>query len=340
MDHSIAIIGAGPAGSMLAYKLASSGNRVRLYDHRAPWEKPCGGMLSAGTIKANPELKHYPYPWGRCQAMVHISPGNDRIRLPAKTPNHVVSRIELNRFLLGMAKNSGAQFIQKKVLNVSQNQEEWTIELDNDRQKADIIVGADGVSSIIRKITVGKFSRAHLSLTCGYLLKGVPDDQYIAKFLDIEGYIWVYSRADHASAGIGASLGSVSGKDLFKKLDHFLEENYSGFKALEKYAALIPTVSDENFFDRPCCGENWLLIGDAAGHVDPLVGEGIYYAFESAKAAAQAISGGDIRSYDPLWKSRYGDRLKRRSALKHKLSNLVRKFGPEISGAIRYGEFV
>jgi len=272
--------------------------------------------------------------------MVHISPGNDRIRLPAKTPNHVVSRIELNRCLLEMAKNSGAQFIQKKVLHVSQGRTQWTIELDNNRRKADILVGADGVSSIIRKITVGKFPRAHLSLTCGYLLKGVPEDQYIAKFLDIEGYIWVYSRADHASAGIGATLGSVSGKDLFKKLDHFLQENYSGFKILEKYSALIPTVSDENFFDRPCCGENWLLIGDAAGHVDPLVGEGIYYAFESAKAAAQAISGGDIRSYDPLWKSRYGDRLKRRSAFKHRLSNLVRKFGPEISGAIRYGEFV
>ena len=74
MDQTIAIIGAGPAGSMLAYKLASSGRRVHLFDHRAPWEKPCGGMLSAATIDENPELQRYPYPTRRCHAMVHISP--------------------------------------------------------------------------------------------------------------------------------------------------------------------------------------------------------------------------------------------------------------------------
>jgi geranylgeranyl reductase family protein len=340
MDQTIAIIGAGPAGSMLAYKLASSGRRIHFFDHRAPWEKPCGGMLSAATIDANPELQHYPYPLRRCQEMVHISPRNDRKRIPVELPNYVVSRCDLNRFLLGMAESSGAQLYQKKVLHISQNIKQWVIEFDGGRQNADIIIGADGANSIVRKITVGKFPRAHLSLTCGYILKGLPDDQYISKFLDIEGYIWVYSRTDHASAGIGASLGSISGRDLFKKLDDFLRKNYSEFKIREKYAALIPTVSDENFFDRSCGGNNWLLIGDAAGHVDPVVGEGIHYAFESAKAAAHAISSGDICTYDTLWRDRYGERLKQRAAFKHKLSNLVRKFGPEISGAIRFGGFV
>jgi geranylgeranyl reductase family protein len=340
MSGTIAIIGAGPAGSMLAFKLASKGKKVLLYDHRAPWEKPCGGMLSASAIAANPEFNRYPYAVGHCQSMIHISPGNDRLCLPAQRPNHVVSRLELNRFLLEMARKSGAQFIQKKVLTVSQEKAAWNIELDSGRQKADVIVGADGVNSTIRKITVGKFPRAHLSLTCGYILQGLPRDLYVTKFLDIDGYLWIYSRADHASAGIGASLGSVSAGNLFKKLDHFLQAHYSGIKILQKYSALIPTVSDEQFFDRPCCGENWLLIGDAAGHVDPVVGEGIYYAFESAKAAARAICAGDIGSFDSLWKTRYGERLMQRAAFKHKLSNLVRKYGPEFSGAIRYGEFV
>ena len=340
MDQTIAIIGAGPAGSMLAYKLGSSGRKVYLFDHRTPWEKPCGGMLSAATIDANPELHRYPYPLHPCPATVHISPRNDRKRIATKSPNYVVSRLDLSRFLLELAQSSGAQLFPKKVQHVSPNKKHWAIEYDGGRQIADIIVGADGTNSMVRKVTVGKLPGAHLSLTCGYLLKGLPDDQYIAKFLDIEGYIWVYSRADHASAGIGASLGSVSGKVLFRKLDDFLEENYSGFKILNKYTALIPTISDENFFNRPCCGDNWLLVGDAAGHVDPVVGEGIYYAFESAKAAARAISNGDICTYDALWRDRYGDRLKQRSAFKKKLSNLVGKFGPEISGALRYGEFI
>ena len=340
MDQTIAIIGAGPAGSTLAYILASGGARVHLYDHRAPWEKPCGGMLSAGTILANPELQSYPYPLRRCHAMVHISPRDDCKKLPAIPPSQVFSRIELSRFLLDRAKDAGVQFIPQKVRYVALNKTQWTIDLDDGCRKADIIVGADGVNSIVRKITVGKFPGTHLSLTCGYLLKGVPQDQYLMKFLDIDGYIWVFSRSDHASAGIGAALGSISGKNLFKKLDDFLQQHYSDYEIREKYAALIPAVSNESFFDRPCCGDSWLLVGDAAGHVDPMLGEGLYYAFESAKAAAQAISSGDIRSYDELWKTRYGERLKQRAAFKHNLSNLMHEFGPEISGAIRYGEFV
>ena len=337
MDNTTGIIGAGPAGSMLAYKLASSGNKVFIYDHRAPWEKPCGGMLRPGTIDENPELENYPYPLSLCSDMVYISTRNDRKRISLKTPIPVISRIELNSFLLNLAKNWGAKFIQKKVRHLTRNEKKWIIEADGCCQKADLIVGADGVNSIVRKTTIGKLPKEHLSLTCGYILNGVPEGQYITKFLDIQGYIWVYSRADHASAGIGATLGSISGGGLFKKLDGFLCENFRGFNIKNKYSALVPTPSDERFFDLPCCGHHWLLVGDAAGHVDAIVGEGIYYALESAKIAAHAISTGDIRSFDTLWRNKYGDALKQRASLKKKLSDLVRKFNPEISGAIMYG---
>ena len=93
MNRTVGIIGAGPAGSMLAYKLASSWKKVLLYDHRAPWEKPCGGMLGPGTIDQNPEFMDYPYPLSRYDEIVHISYRNDRKRIATKKPGHIISRL-------------------------------------------------------------------------------------------------------------------------------------------------------------------------------------------------------------------------------------------------------
>lgn len=336
MDTTIGIIGAGPAGAMLAYKLAGTGKKVLLYDHRAPWEKPCGGMLRPDVMRENPELKRYPYPLSFCNEMVYISNRNDCTRMAVKEPTPVISRRELNRFLLDLAKSRGAEFIPQKVRHLSRDKKNWTIKAGDDCRIADILVGADGVNSIVRKATVGKLPKEHLSLTCGYILKGLPEGRFMTKFLDIEGYLWVYSRADHASAGIGATLGSISGRDLFRKLDGFLAENFHSFTIKTNYSAFVPTPSTERFFDLPCCGDRWLLVGDAAGHVDAIVGEGIYYALESAKIAARAIDTEDIHSYDFLWRNRYGDTLKQRASLKKSLSQLVQNFDPEVSGAMMY----
>jgi flavin-dependent dehydrogenase len=89
-------------------------------------------------------------------------------------------------------------------------------------------------------------------------------------------------------------------------------------------------------WEKPCCGNNWMLIGSAAGHVNPAVGEGIYYAPGSAKVAAQAILQGDIHSYDTLWKNRYGDTLKQGASFRQTMSSLAQSFGPEIIGAMMY----
>lgn len=336
MKGAIAIIGAGPSGSMLAHKLASSGRRVLFFDHRAPWEKPCGGMLRPEIFDEHSELEGYPYPINLCNGILYLASGKDRKLVPATRAFPVVSRIDFGRFLLELASRSGAEFIRKKVLDISAVNSQWIISTGAQRYKADILIGADGTNSIVRKTVVGNIPEAHLSLTCGYILSGIPQNQYIIKFLDIEGYSWIFSRMDHASAGIGAKLGTVSGKALFKQMDAFLNQYYTKFNILKKYSALVPTASSEQFFDRPCCGENWLLIGDAAGHVDPILGEGIYYAMSSAKLAARAILNEDIQSYDTLWKERYGNILKQRVSLRQTLTALAQTFNPETAGEIVY----
>lgn len=321
---------------MLAYKLSSSGKKVLLFDHKAPWEKPCGGMLRHDTIKEHPELKNYPYPLNNYNKIVCISTRNYRKNILKQKVIPVIMRKELSKFLLDMARNSGAEFIHKKVIAISKDNSKWIIKTDDSTYKANLIIGADGANSIVRKRIIGRIPDKHISLTCGYFLKGVQEKQIILKFLDINGFLWMIPRPSDASVGILAMKGSISGKKLFTKLDNFINKRYPKVKILKKWSALLPMIRDPEFIEMPCCGNNWLLVGDAAGHVDPFIGEGICYALQSAKFAAQSVIKEDIISYDSKWRESYGTYLKNQAANMKNIAELAAQYDPEMTGALLY----
>ncbi len=86
---------------------------------------------------------------------------------------------------------------------------------------------------------------------------------------------------------------------------------------------MLPSVEPE-FFDLPSSGENWILVGDAAGHVNPITGAGILYSLWSAKLAADAIQNKDLKSYDKIWRNAYGDELRNLSRKKIKFFEPLR----------------
>jgi flavin-dependent dehydrogenase len=143
----------------------------------------------------------------------------------------------------------------------------------------------------------------------GYLVRGAPDAIVFQTYSDLEGYLWSFPRVDHASVGIATRLGAVPPEDLWYRLDRFLAETCPDAKKEKRWSGLLPMAQDASLWDTAYTGRGWSLLGDAAGHVHPLTGEGIAYALWSAELLAEAFVQGDPQVYEELWGKAYGDMM-------------------------------
>jgi flavin-dependent dehydrogenase len=339
MPEKIIVVGAGPAGSMLAYLLAREGMPVLLFDHRAPWEKPCGGILSPATMREHPVLGEYPFSSRTYEGIEYRSPAGHAAFVPSVRPFPVVSRRGLGQFLIDRAVQEGARFIQEKVSAVKRQGKGWSVTAGGSTYEAPLLIGADGTGSIVRKHTAGKFAAENLALHCGYYLSSAPGGLCRIDCSSLLGYLWIVSRPDDVSTGIIERLGRGRNRELFPELDAYLRKNYPEARKLQRWAALLPSVSDPGFYDEPCAGADWMLLGDAAGHVDPVMGEGSFYALQSAKFAFRAICEDDLSIFDTLWRHSYGDLLRQGAAYMGKLVKLSESFDMEVMGSLIYSYF-
>jgi flavin-dependent dehydrogenase len=192
-------------------------------------------------------------------------------------------------------------------VDLEQTRDGWCVRTTSGQVfSADFVVGADGVRSIVRRHLVGPIPRQHLGLAVGYHVRGMPDALTFQTFADLEGYLWSFPGSDHASVGIGSRLGSVPPQGLWQWVDQFLDDTCPGASRERRWAGLLPMARDTSLWDTPCAGPGWALLGDAAGHVHPITGEGIAYALWSAELLAQAFQQEDLQVYEGLWRERYG----------------------------------
>lgn len=348
-EFEVLIVGAGPAGSFAAEKLAQSGVRVALFDGRPEAEpKACGGGVTAKALKAWPHLLDAV---GRTVNELEMyAPSGRRIQLKLDEPFAIYSRRAFDSYLRERAIAAGAQVFKEKISGSRTVKTDggWRLKGTNGKEwRGRFLVAADGANSAIAKMLAGPLPPAEMEVAFGYRapLPANAEAPTVVAFLPgWVGYAWAFPRVDHISFGIATS------QDAFEHqpLDNLLWDFMLGYYRLredskaklwtsrkvdqerdvrlreflkttaERYAARIPGLLPKTWDTRHACGGGWSLLGDAAGFADPVTGEGIYYALRSAELFAESYLSGEPASYEQRWRQDFGRELQRASEMRRK----------------------
>jgi flavin-dependent dehydrogenase len=294
--RDISIVGGGPAGALCGERLASAGFNVKIFDERLAWEKPCGGGLTHKAIEAYPFLLEAPQPKRIVRTAELISSRGHRARFEMSHPIVIYARKVLNGLLLDRAMAAGCTTICARVTSVDVNAGRVRLTVGGETTAADFVVLAAGARNQLLPETTA-LSASDLEMTLGYF---VPTEEEIIKikFLrQFEGYIWSFPRSDHLSVGICAKMGQSSSQQLHHHLGNFVEEERIPMEGARFFSHVLPSPQAQTIRGRKIVGKNWAMAGDAAACVDPITGEGLYYALRSGDLLAQALIEGQPLAY-------------------------------------------
>lgn len=294
--REISIVGGGPAGALCGERLASAGFRVTIFDERLAWEKPCGGGLTHKAIEAYPFLLNASYPKKIVRIAELISSRGHRARFEMSHPIVIYARQVLNGLLLDRAVAAGCQTICSRVTHVDTDGPQARLKASGEEYISDFVVLAAGARNQLLPETTA-LGPHDLEMTLGYF---VPTEEDIikVKFLkQFEGYLWSFPRADHLSVGICAKLGQSSSQQLRRHLDAFVSEEKFPMENAQLYSHVLPSPQAQTIRGRRIAGRNWAMAGDAAACVDPVTGEGLFYALRSGDLLAQALIEDQLQAY-------------------------------------------
>jgi len=295
-----AIVGGGPAGALVAAALARRGREVLLFDEKLAWEKPCGGGLTDKALARWPFLREAgvtPNWVDRCEL---FAPSGRRVSFSLGRPIAIFSRLALNGLMLERACESGAQLRRERVIEIDGQAGRWKIRTPASTYAAEFVVIATGARNGFRSQFTSPPGPENFMVAAGYYIPGHHRTVQIKFLRELEGYIWVFPRVDHFSAGICGRMKGKTAAELRQLLDESLPELGLDLRHAQFYAHIIPSLTVDQLRNGRFSGEGWAMIGDAAGFVDAITGEGLYYALRSAELAAQALLADEPQTYAAL----------------------------------------
>jgi flavin-dependent dehydrogenase len=290
------IVGGGPSGAMCGEQLARAGHSVDIFDEHLAWEKPCGGGLTYKATQCFPFLLDNPHPKKLIQNVEIISAENQRARLDLLHPIVIYSRRVLNGLLLDRAREAGCRIHHSRVQHVETSTERPRYSIEGEWRESDFVVLAAGARNQFLPGTRA-LARDELEMTQGYFVPQTAE-QILIKFLpEFEGYIWSFPRADHVSLGICGSMAAHTSNELRGHLQQFASTERIETESAKFYSHVLPSPQVRTLSDRAVIGRNWALCGDAAAWVDPLTGEGLFYAMRSGEILGQSLAEGCPERY-------------------------------------------
>ncbi len=289
----VAVLGGGPAGAVAAERLAASGLKTVLLDEKLAWEKPCGGGLTYKAYSQYPFLIDNDTPKRVVHQTSLAAPRAGEVKMSLSRPILIYSRLDLNRMLLERAGRAGAEIEKERVLGVDRNGAGWKIRTRHGAIDADYCVLATGARNPFRALGTA-WTAADTMYALGYYIPVTQEHIHIQFLPGLEGYIWIFPRCGHLSAGICGK--SQPAQVLRRKLEEFLHERGISLSGAEFYGHMLPALERPAWRRNRVSGERWMAVGDAAGLVDPITGEGLYYAIRSGDLASQVVLN-DLHDY-------------------------------------------